>query len=141
MAANAPVTDQSEARPSRPLRISAAPKVRQVYWCDFWLDASPPEMTKKRPVVIVSYKNVLQGHCLVLPMSTNEQTGDSAKWAHKLSIKPDGVRHSWVICNHLYTVSTTRLEQIGGRVPRLGTEEFNAILGRMFDWLPTASDT
>jgi hypothetical protein len=42
-------------------RILAAPKIRQIYWCDFWLDAHLPEMWKTRPVVVVSYKNTLHG--------------------------------------------------------------------------------
>jgi mRNA interferase MazF len=119
-------------------RISAAPKVRQMYWCDFWEDACLPEMCKTRPVVILSFKNTLHGHCLVVPTSTDPQEGQSAKWAHPLSFAPDGRRASWVVCNHLYTVSTARLAPLSGtHIPRLSEDEFNAILTLVHQWLPS----
>ena len=52
-------------------RIKAAPKIRQIYWCDYWQDARLPEMWKTRPVIVVSYKNTLTGPCLVVPVSTD----------------------------------------------------------------------
>lgn len=126
---------------SQPLRasrrIKAAPQIRQLYWCDFWRDAILPEMGKTRPVLIVSFRHTLYGHCLVLPISTDPQEGESAKWAHKLSICLDGVRDSWVVCNHPYTVSTARLQPLLGRsIPRLKEKEFNQIVRRMMKWLP-----
>ena len=42
-----------------------------------------------------------------------------------------------VVCNHLYTVSTQRLEPFGGpRIPRLEEDEFNIILATTLSWLP-----
>ncbi len=118
-------------------RIKAAPKIRQLYWCDFRGDVLLPEMGKVRPVLIISYRNSLYGHCLVLPTSTDPQQGESAKWAHPLSIKVDGHRRSWVVCNHLYTVSTARLQPLfGSMIPRLDEAEFNQILTKVMAWLP-----
>ncbi|MFO1141542.1 MAG: type II toxin-antitoxin system PemK/MazF family toxin [Amaricoccus sp.] len=118
-------------------RIKAAPRIRQLYWCDFGCDVILPEMHKERPVVIISFKNTLHGHCLVLPTSTDPQEGESAQWAHKLSLKPDGARDSWVVCNHLYTVSTARLAPLAGKaIPRLNEAEFNQILSKTMAWLP-----
>jgi len=37
-------------------RIKAAPKIRQIYWCEYWQDARLPEMWKTRPVIVISYK-------------------------------------------------------------------------------------
>ena len=122
--------------PRVPPRIIAAPKIRGVYWCEFWRDAMLPEMWKKRPVVVVSYKNTLSGPCSVLAVSTDPQEGLSAQWAHKLSIQVEAGRESWVVCNHIYTVSPSRLEQVSGGVPRLNEAEFNTILGKLFKWLP-----
>ena len=51
-------------------QIKAAPKIRQIYWCDYWKDARLPEMWKTRPVIVVSYKNTLTGPCRVVPVST-----------------------------------------------------------------------
>ncbi|MFA4939399.1 type II toxin-antitoxin system PemK/MazF family toxin [Brevundimonas sp.] len=119
------------------LKLKAAPAVRQMYWCDFWSDSTTPEMGKKRPVVIVSYKNSLHGVALVVPTSTDPQEGASARWAHKLSFQPDGARDSWVVCNHLYTVSTKRLEPLKGTaIPRLSEDEFHQILTLIQAWMP-----
>ena len=78
---------------------------------------------------------------LVVPTSTDPQEGASARWAHKLSIQPDGQRQSWVVCNHLYTVSNARLEPLQGAViPRLSETEFNQILALIHAWLPKAPE-
>lgn len=116
--------------------ITAAPKIRSIYWCAFWKDALLPEMWKTRPVLVVSYKNFLKGPCAVLAISTDPQEGRSAEWGHKLSIQLEGGRDSWVVCNHIYTVSPSRLRQVRGKVPRLQVDEFNLILEKMLRWLP-----
>lgn len=116
--------------------LQAAPRIRGVYWCDFWKDVRLPEMWKKRPVLVVSTKNTLSGVCSVLAVSTDPQEeGWSAQWGHKLSIRVQRGRDSWVVCNHIYTVATSRLEQ-ARKNPRLNEPEFNAILGKLFTWLP-----
>jgi mRNA interferase MazF len=120
-----------------PPRIKAAPSIREIYWCDFPLDPILPEMGKTRPALVVSFKNTLTGHCLVLPISTDPQDGMSAAWAHRLSLELEPGRVSYVVCNHLYTVATARLQPlVGKRVPRLGIKEFDEILVRMHGWLP-----
>lgn len=93
-------------------------------------------MWKKRPVLVVSTKNTLRGVCSVLAISTDAQEeGWSAQWAHKLTKQVQKNRDSWVVCNHIYTVATSRLEQVR-RNPRLNEEEFNLILAKLFKWLP-----
>lgn len=132
----APKGPRPEEKPPRVApRIIAAPKIRQLYWCDFWRDAQLPEFWKTRPVVVVSYRNSLHGPCLVLPTSTDPQDGNP--WARKLSIKPDGRSESWVICNQLSTVAVSRLSQFKGRIPRLSETEFDEILALLLEWLPT----
>lgn len=116
-------------------RIKAAPKIRQIYWCEFWKDARLPEMWKIRPVIVVSYKHTLHGHCLVIPTSHLEQ--DDNEWAYKLAIEieGDGIQ-SWAICNQPYTVSTSRLTQFKGKIPFLPKNDFNQVLGKLMKWLP-----
>lgn len=114
-------------------RITAAPKLGQVYWCDFWQDAQLPEMWKTRPVVVVSYKNTLHGPCLVVPTTTEPQ--GNSPWAWELPTSFDG-RRSWVVCNHLYTVAPSRLSFDRGQIPRLLGSDFNEILKRINAWLP-----
>jgi mRNA interferase MazF len=118
-----------------PLRITTAPKIRQIYWCDFWKDARLPEMWKTRPVIIVSYKNTLHGPCLIIPTSTDPQ--DDNRWAHKLSIdiQHNGVQ-SWAICNQLSTISPSRLSQFNGKIHLLPIEDFNQVLDLVQIWVP-----
>ena len=115
-------------------RITAAPKIRQIYWCDFWADARLPEMWKRRPVIVVSYRNRLHGPCLVLPTSSQPQDGNP--WACKLSQQFDGARNSWAICNHPCTVSPSRLWAFPNPIPLVSVEDFNAALALLFHWLP-----
>jgi len=115
-------------------RISAAPKIRQVYWCDFWADARLPEMWKTRPVIVLSYRNTLHGPCLVVPTST-EPHDDTDPWSWKLSAPIEGVQ-SWAVCNMLATVSPSRLSQFRGKIPLLPEADFNEVLARVFKWLP-----
>lgn len=120
--------------------IVAAPKIRGIYWCDFWKDAMLPEMWKKRPVLVISYKNHLYGPCTVLAISTDPQEGHSEQWAYKLPNEVQKGRESWVVCNHVYTVSPSRLEQVRGKVLRVPEEPFHEILDKMFTWLPKIPD-
>ena len=129
--------DEPEA-PIRKVVLTSAPKIRAVYWCNFWNDALRPEFYKTRPVVVVSRDNRLDGPIIVVPLTTKPQGGN--KWAHKLSenpIKKYRAIESWAICNHLYTVSCARLTQVDGGAPRLLQADFNAIVNLMFRSLPS----
>jgi mRNA interferase MazF len=119
-------------------RIKSAPKIRQIFWCDFWRDAHMPEMWKTRPVIIISYKNRLHGPCLVVPTSTQPQ--DTDPWSHKLSVRIDGARDSWAICNQPSTVAPSRLSAFPVPIPVLPKADFNAILDLLLKWLPTRFD-
>lgn len=114
-------------------RIIAAPKIRQLYWCDFWRDAQLPEMWKTRPVIVVSYRNTLHGPCLVVPTTTEPQP--SNPWASKLATSIDG-REAWAICNQPSTIAPSRLSPAKGKVPRISEAEFNEVLTRLLRWLP-----
>ena len=115
-------------------RIKGAPKIRQIYWCDFWQDAQLPEMWKTRPVIVVSYKNALHGPCLVVPLSTVPHDS-SDKWACKLAFQIDGVT-SWAICSQPSTVAPSRFSQFKGQIPVLPEADFNQVLERLMLWLP-----
>jgi mRNA interferase MazF len=118
-----------------PPQIKAAPKIRQIYWCEYWKDARLPEMWKLRPVIVVSYKNTLSGPCLVVPVSTEAQ--DDNRWARRLSIsiEGDGVI-SWAVCNHPTTVSPSRFKQFNNGIPLLPKADFNQVLEKLMKWLP-----
>lgn len=133
-----PKGPQPEQRPPRvQLRIVAAPKLGQIYWCDFPRDAQLPEMWKTRPVVVMSYKNTLHGPCLVVPLTTEPQ--GNSPWAWELATSLDG-RRTWVVCNHPYTVAPSRFSTFPGKIPRVPNAEFNEILKRITAWLPRPFD-
>jgi mRNA interferase MazF len=115
-------------------RIVGAPKIRGLYWCDFWRDAQLPEMWKTRPVIVVSYRNTLYGPCTVVPTSTDPQ--ESNPWAHRLSVTFEGVQ-SWAVCNHPTTIAPSRLSQFKGRIPVVPQADFDAILRLLRKWLPS----
>ena len=114
-------------------RLRAAPKIRQLYWCDFPKDAHLPEFWKRRPVVVVSYKNTLHGAVTVVPCSTLSQDGN--KWAVPLKTALDSETH-WAICDKITSIAVSRLSSHRGQVIRVTEQEFNIVLERVLEWLP-----
>jgi mRNA interferase MazF len=127
--------NDAEAKPPRVKpRLTSAPKIRQIYWCDFWKDAHLPEMWKTRPVVVVSYRNTLLGICMVLPFSS-EPANDKNPWACPQRL-PGRDTSSWAICNQPSSVAVSRLVQFATPTPRLTDLEFAPILTKLLEWLP-----
>jgi mRNA interferase MazF len=67
-----PIYD-AEAPPRVKPRVIAAPRIRQIYWCRLPVDAELPELWKVRPVIIISYRNLLHGHATVIATTTVAQ--------------------------------------------------------------------
>jgi mRNA interferase MazF len=63
--------------------INRPPRIREIYWCNFWQDAQLPEMWKRRPVVIISPKNSLENGVTILPLTTKKQRDNA--YTHKLN--------------------------------------------------------
>jgi len=125
------------APPKVPPRLTAAPKIRQLYWCDFPQDAQLPEFWKRRPVVILSFKNTLHGAVNVIPCSTQAQPGNN--WAFPLQTTIDG-RAAFAICDKVTTVAVSRLVPDKGGIVRMPEGEFNDLLRKVLSWLPVPSD-
>lgn len=119
--------------PKRPPCLKSAPKIRQIYWCDFPQDAQNPEFWKRRPVIVISKTSNLHGSATVIPCSTQSQT---SKWAFPLETTIDG-RAAWAICNYPTTVAVSRLVQDKDGIVRIPEDEFNALLTKVCDYLPT----
>lgn len=115
-------------------RLVAAPKIRQLLWCDFPQDAQLPEFWKRRPVIILSYRNTLHGAVTVVPCSTQAQPGN--KWAVPLQTTIDG-RAAWAICDKMTTVAVSRLVPDKAGIVRMPEAEFDDIVRLVLDWLPT----
>ena len=125
--------NQQNTPPRVAPRLKAAPKIRNLYWCDFPEDAQLPEFWKRRPVIIVSRKRALHGAVTVIPCSTDPQ--DDNEWAVKIKTSIDK-RESWAICDKPCTVAVSRLLPHSGAVPRLPQDEFALVLGKLLEWLP-----
>jgi mRNA interferase MazF len=122
-----------EAPPKVAPRLTGAPKIRQLYWCDFPQDAQLPEFWKRRPVIILSYRNTLHGAVTVVPCSTQAQPGN--KWAFPLQTTIDG-RAAFAICDKMSTVAVSRLVPDKGGIVRMPEAEFDDMLRLVLAWLP-----
>ncbi|MCZ2328848.1 type II toxin-antitoxin system PemK/MazF family toxin [Bartonella sp. F02] len=113
-------------------RIRSAPRIRQVFWCDFPHDAILPEFWKKRPVLILSKCARLHGNVTVLPFTTKSQPSNPAAYPLQSPIEN---KKSWIICNYVTTVSVSRLSA-SHYVPRLPKEDFDKVVAIMHKYLP-----
>lgn len=114
-------------------RLKSAPKIRQFYWCDFPQDAHLPEFWKRRPVIILSYRNTLHGAVTVVPCSTKAQAGN--KWAFPLQTTIDG-KAAHAICDKIGTMAVSRLLPAKGGIVRMPEAEFSEMLTLVLEWLP-----
>lgn len=125
-----------ELRPPRVApKLKAAPKIRQIYWCEFPRDAQLPELWKRRPVIVISKNHKLSGAATLIPCSSLDQ-GDSP-WAYKLSTSISKTE-TWAICDKPYTLAISRLSVDQAGIQRISEAEFQEILTRLFRWLPQA---
>jgi mRNA interferase MazF len=115
-------------------RIKAAPKIRQLYWCDFPKDAQLPELWKCRSALVISYKNILHGAVTLIPCSSLDQGGNP--WAYKQTTTIDGREHSWALCDKITTLAVSRLSADKAGIRRMPEDEFNEILSLVLKWLP-----
>ena len=92
-----------------------------------------PEFWKRRPVIILSYRNTLHGAVTVVPCSTQAQLGNA--WAFPSRTTIDG-RAAWAICDKLTTVAVSRLLPDKSGTARMPEAEFNDLLALVLAWLP-----
>ncbi len=115
-------------------QVRSAPKVRQVYWCDFPEDAQLPEFWKRRPVIVTSYNgHTLNGAVTIVPCTTKEQGNN--KWAFSLRTSIEEAK-SWAICDKISTVAVSRLTVDRNGILSLPMNEFNEMLKIVLTWLP-----
>ena len=105
------MTSTPDTPPKIAPRLKSAPKIRQLYWCDFPKDAQLPEFWKRRPVVILSKTATLHGAVTIIPCSTQAQ--HDPKLAFPLRTTIDG-RAAWAICDKPTTVAVSRLLSVQG---------------------------
>jgi len=109
------------------MSITFHPRIGQVLICDFDTGFRPPEMVKKRPVVIVA-RNRCANMATVVPLSTTPPN-PAREWHHRIDqgVLPGrfAIRPTWAKCDMLYTICNTRLDRIktkanGQRVYTIG---------------------
>jgi mRNA interferase MazF len=115
-------------------RLRAAPKIRQLLWCDFPRDSQLPEMWKTRPVIVMSFRNTMHGAVTVVPCTTLAQPENA--WAVPVSVS-FGADGCWALANFPATVAVSRLSPDKSGVPRVNDEEFDRLVGRLMQWLPS----
>jgi uncharacterized protein YifN (PemK superfamily) len=98
------------------MAIKFHPKRGTVLICDFTTGFKPPEMVKRRPVVVISSRpNRKTQLCIVVPLSTTPPVPveghhhqlDSRSLPGSLSTKP-----TWAKCDMILTVSMDRLDRV-----------------------------
>ena len=127
----------NEARPPKvDPKIRSSPRIRQLYWCDFPKDAELPEFWKRRPVVVVSFRNTLSGSVTVIPFTSQDQSKN--KWAIEVKDTITKGYRAWAVCDKPYTVAVSRLypDRRPNTNTRLNEQEFNLILLKLLEWLP-----
>lgn len=116
--------------------IRSAPRIRQIYWCDFPRDVVLPEFGKRRPALVISRRARLYGNVTLLPISTKSQPGNRA--AYSVESPLGGGGRAWVICDYVTTLSVSRLHPPRGGIPRLPQEDFDRIISLVLWHLPSA---
>ncbi len=113
-----------------------APKIREVYWFSPPSDLEKQEFPgKRRLVVILSRKSRLDGTVTVVPITTSNNQNE--RESVKIESPIDG-RDCWVICNHVMTWSTRRLQSQKERkaVLKITDADFQQIVARIYSHLP-----
>ena len=128
------MTSPPDTPPKIAPRLKSAPKIRQLYWCDFPKDAQLPEFWKRRPIVILSKTATLHGAVIIIPCSTQAQR--DPRLAFPLRTTIDG-RTAWAICDKPTTVAVSRLLPGQGVIVRMPADEFHEMLRLVLDLLPT----
>ena len=92
-----------------------SPRVGALLMCDFGAGFKPPEMTKRRPVVVLAKPSDSTRLCVVVPLST-VAPATPKPFRHQMDPKSVpaslGAQPSWAKCDMLYTVSWERLDRV-----------------------------
>ncbi|MDR6667068.1 type II toxin-antitoxin system PemK/MazF family toxin [Rhizobium sp. 1399] len=99
--------DYDDSAPPRvPVALAKAPRIKEIFWCQFPKDAELPEFWKVRPVVVLSRKVDLNGTVFVVPCTSRDQNGSND--AVELSATIAGPK-TWAICDKPVSVAVSRL--------------------------------
>lgn len=113
------------------MAIYRHPSAGQILICDFSsLSTKSPEMTKKRPVIVLSPRMRRGNYCTVVPLSTTAPVPVQA-WNMRLRVNlpsPYTEPEVWVKGDMLYTISFERLYPF-----KAGKDEFGKRIYKSFE--------
>lgn len=115
-------------------QINGAPKIKQIFWCEFPDDVHAPEFNKTRPVIILSKRVTLHGTAVVIPCTTADQADN--KFSVKLTTNLDPKREAWAVCDKVTTVAVSRLRHHGHAKTTITQDEFDSILETIAKIIP-----
>ncbi|MHB1302435.1 MAG: type II toxin-antitoxin system PemK/MazF family toxin [Acidiphilium sp.] len=97
----------------KPTGLQYHPQQGEVLICDFTTGFQPPEMVKKRPVVIVSPRRRDSALVIVVPLSSVEpQPCQPWHYALPQGAYPPARSTMWAKCDMVYTVALRRLDRV-----------------------------
>ena len=94
--------------------INFNPRNGMVLICDFTTGFKPPEMVKRRPVVVIASRNDAK-LCTVVPLSTTPPVPVTSHHHRLDAVALPGKLHTketWAKCDMLCTVSLERLDRV-----------------------------
>jgi uncharacterized protein YifN (PemK superfamily) len=114
--------------------IEHAPGAGHVVMCDFTFLRKPEMQKERRAIVISSRTSASVGRCTVVPVSMSEPREDNPYY-HLFEPGTYPFFHSenpvWAVCDHVYTVSLTRLWQVNvagkPRIPKLSENDLSSV--------------
>jgi len=142
-------------RTSKTQALKQGLRTGEVLICDFDTGFIPPEIVKRRPVVVISKTSShWRGLCTVVPLSTSPPQrplpwhvllADNPLYGHLPEQHPFGHQTvSWAKCDLIYTVCFERITRIHRRVNgkrsyigvKVPATELDAILKGVYHYLP-----
>lgn len=92
-------------------RLEQNTRVGHVFWCAFSPHNWPPEFDDRHLVVVIRGGARHEGAHLVVPLTSRRQTG---QFGYRLAMNPNprSANETWAACDHIYTVASSRLEQL-----------------------------
>lgn len=110
-AASAAVPQVGAIRAKPKSRLKQNTRVGHVYWCAFSEHNWPPEFDAPHLVVVIRGGDQHDGSHVVVPLTKQPQTGQFG-YRLKGNPNPRSAPEAWAVCDHIYTVTSARLEPL-----------------------------
>lgn len=101
--------------PKPPMTLVRAPRMGEVYWCDFSISNCLPEFDDRHLILVLKSGGYKDACHMVIPLTKQDQSKNA--YGHPLTFNPSPstARTSWAVCDQIYTVATERLSRLRNR--------------------------